>query len=423
MSQSPTRIRPLRGFPDIGPETTPRWLALEDAARSVVEAYGYAQVRMPILESTDLFARSVGEVTDIVEKEMFSFVDRDKNTMSLRPEGTASAVRLGIDAGLLRNAQCRMWYCGPMFRHERPQAGRYRQFHQIGVENFGTASPVADIEVIALSRDLLLAAGVTDGVRLEINTLGSASARAAYREELRDWLRSHADKLDEDSRNRIERNPLRVLDSKNASTQKLLLDAPKLNESLDDESRQHYSQVCEGLKALGIPFVENPRLVRGLDYYNHTVFEWITDKLGAQGTVLAGGRYDGLVDQLGGGPVPACGFAMGMERILLLQSELAVPHTSAQPAVYLCHEGDEARLRAFQFASRIRAAGFSVVMDGADGRLKGQLKRASSSGAQARLVCKNGHQDWTALAEDIDGALETELNQLCPNPESVGTAT
>lgn len=411
MSQQ--RIRALRGFPDIGPDDTPRWLDLEDIARSTLEAYGYSQVRMPILESTELFARSVGEVTDIVEKEMFSFVDRDKNAMSLRPEGTASAVRLGIDGGLLHNAQCRMWYCGPMFRHERPQAGRYRQFHQIGVENFGTSGAVADIEVIALSADLLKAAGVTSGVVLELNTLGSATARAAYREELRDWLRVHAEELDEDSRNRIERNPLRVLDSKNPQTQALLVNAPALAASLDDESKRHYDQVREGLTALGIAFVENPRLVRGLDYYNHTVFEWTTNKLGAQGTVLAGGRYDGLVDQLGGGPVPACGFAMGMERILLLQAAMEKTAEARSLDVYLCHEGDRARLRAFTFAAQLRAAGYSVMMDGADGRLKGQLKRAANSGAIARMVCKDDRQDWSELSDRSSDALKQLLNALC----------
>jgi len=409
-----SRIRALRGFPDIGPDDTPAWLALEDSARQVLESFGYGQVRMPVLESTDLFARSVGEVTDIVEKEMFSFVDRDKNAMSLRPEGTASAVRLGIDGGLLHNAQRRLWYVGPMFRHERPQAGRYRQFHQVGVECFGIASALADIEVIQISAELLAAAGVAEAVTLELNTLGSAASRAVYRETLRAWLREHADQLDEDSRNRIERNPLRVLDSKVPATQELLQNAPSLADSLDEESIRHYAQLRAGLDALGIAYVENPRLVRGLDYYNHVVFEWTTAQLGSQGTVLAGGRYDGLVEQLGGGAVPACGFAMGMERVLLLQRALDNVPAAAGIDVYVCHEGEIARDRALQFASRIRGAGYTVVLDGADGRLKGQIKRAAASGAVARLVCKDERQDWTALNGELPETLATLLMEICP---------
>lgn len=407
------RIRALRGFPDIGPADTPAWLQLEDACRDVLQRYGFAQVRMPIMESTELFARSVGEVTDIVEKEMFSFVDRDRNAMSLRPEGTASAVRLGIDGGLLHNAQQRLWYTGPMFRHERPQAGRYRQFHQLGVESFGTAGATADIEVIALSADLLNAAGVGEAVTLELNTLGSAAARAEYRDRLQEWLRTRADQLDEDSRNRIDRNPLRVLDSKNPQTQEVLADAPALADSLDAESVAHYSALRAGLDALGIAYVENPRLVRGLDYYNHAVFEWTTDRLGAQGTVLAGGRYDGLVEQLGGGPVPACGFAMGMERVLLLQKALERPVATVDHHVYLCHEGESARVQAFVAAAFLRKGGFSVIVDGADGRLKGQLKRAAASSASARVVIKDEHRDWTALAEAVPEGLASALNEIC----------
>ncbi len=408
------RIRALRGFPDIGPEETPAWLKLEDTVREVLRTFGYAQVRMPVLEATELFARSVGEVTDIVEKEMFSFVDRDRNGMSLRPEGTASAVRLGIDGGLLHNAQRRLWYVGPMFRHERPQAGRYRQFHQVGVECFGIAGAVADIEVIQISAEMLQAAGVMDAVQLELNTLGSAAARAVYREKLQEWLRDNIDALDEDSRNRIERNPLRVLDSKNPQTQELLKQAPALSDCLDDESITHHAQLCAGLDALGISYVENPRLVRGLDYYNHAVFEWTTDQLGAQGTVLAGGRYDGLVEQLGGGAVPACGFAMGMERVLLLQQALNASSVAQQLDIYVCHEGEEARNRALKFARSLRAAGYAVVLDGADGRLKGQIKRAATSGAKVRLVCKDDRQDWTGLGAEVPAELTELLNEMCP---------
>lgn len=394
------RIRALRGFPDIGPEDTPAWRQLEAACAEVLDGYAFEQIRLPILEPTELFARSVGEATDIVEKEMFSFVDRDKNSMSLRPEGTASAVRLGIDLGLLHNAQRRLWYCGPMFRHERPQAGRYRQFHQIGVECFGIPGALADIEVISLAADLLETAGVRSAVQLEINTLGSQASRAEYRGALQAWLLERLEDLDADSQARVQRNPLRVLDSKVPQTQALLADAPRLADYLDDESQAHHAAILEGLEALGIRYVENPRLVRGLDYYNHCVFEWTTTELGAQGTVLAGGRYDGLAEQLGGGVVPACGFAMGMERVLLLQKALQAPPPQRRLDVYVCHEGEQAQIRTLSIARDLRTRGFNVCVDGATGRLKPQLKRAAQSGAGVRLVIKDQTADWTALRSE-----------------------
>nr|MBV6628627.1 histidine--tRNA ligase [Oceanococcus sp. HetDA_MAG_MS8] len=399
------RIRALRGFPDIGPEDTPGWRQLEDACAQVLDRYAFEQIRLPILEATELFARSVGEATDIVEKEMFSFVDRERHSMSLRPEGTASAVRLGIDLGLLHNAQRRLWYIGPMFRHERPQAGRYRQFHQIGVECFGIAGPLADIEVIALSEQLLQSAGVRSAVQLEINTLGSQAARAEYRGALQSWLQERFDDLDADSQSRVERNPLRVLDSKVPQTQALLVDAPKLVDYLDEDSLAHHRAVLDGLEALGIDYVENPRLVRGLDYYNHCVFEWTTTELGAQGTVLAGGRYDGLVEQLGGGPVPACGFAMGLERVLLLQKALDVAPVQRQLDIYICHEGVLAQPRALTMAQDLRALGAKVCIDGATGRLKPQLKRAAQSGAAMRVVIKDQTADWSVLESEPAPAL------------------
>lgn len=399
------RIRALRGFPDIGPEDTPAWRQLEMACAQVLDRYAFEQVRLPILEATELFARSVGEATDIVEKEMFSFVDRDRNSMSLRPEGTASAVRLGIDLGLLHNAQRRLWYSGPMFRHERPQAGRYRQFHQIGVECFGIAGPVADIEVIALAADLLQAAGVRSAVQLEINTLGSQASRGEYRGALQAWLQERISELDSDSQARVERNPLRVLDSKVPQTQALLADAPRLADYLDEESQAHHNAILQGLDALGIAYVENPRLVRGLDYYNHCVFEWTTTELGAQGTVLAGGRYDGLAEQLGGGPVPACGFAMGMERVLLLQKALSRPSPARHLDVYICHEGEQAQTRALAIARDLREQGLKVCLDGAVGRLKPQIKRAGQAGAGIRVVVKDQSADWSALGSEPDPAL------------------
>lgn len=394
------RIRALRGFPDIGPEDTPAWRQLEAACAEVLDGYAFEQIRLPILEPTELFARSVGEATDIVEKEMFSFVDRDKNSMSLRPEGTASAVRLGIDLGLLHNAQRRLWYSGPMFRHERPQAGRYRQFHQIGVECFGIPGPLADIEVISLAADLLETAGVRSAVQLEINTLGSQASRAEYRGALQAWLLERLEGLDADSQARVQRNPLRVLDSKVPQTQALLADAPRLADYLDAESQAHHTAILDGLEALGIRYVENPRLVRGLDYYNHCVFEWTTTELGAQGTVLAGGRYDGLAEQLGGGMVPACGFAMGMERVLLLQKALQAPPPQRRLDVYVCHEGEQAQSRTLSIARDLRTRGFNVCVDGATGRLKPQLKRAAQSGAGVRLVIKDQTADWTALSSE-----------------------
>ncbi|WP_051088433.1 histidine--tRNA ligase [Amphritea japonica] len=333
---------------DILPDQTPVWQFLEKSVKSVLGAYGYSEIRMPIVEQTDLFKRSIGEVTDIVEKEMYTFDDRNGESLTLRPEGTASCVRAGEEHGLLFNQAQRLWYQGPMFRYEKPQKGRYRQFHQIGVETFGMANADIDAEVIMLSARLWKELGILDSVTLQLNSLGSNEARAEYKEALVAYLLERKDQLDEDSQRRLTTNPLRVLDSKDQQTQSLLNDAPSLVDYLDAESREHFAGLCSMLDQAGIAYELNPRLVRGLDYYCKTVFEWVTDKLGAQGTVCAGGRYDGLVKQLGGRPTPAVGFAMGVERLILLLETLeVVPDTVKQPFdLYLAaeHKGLQERL-------------------------------------------------------------------------------
>ncbi len=334
------KINAIRGMNDILPDQTPVWHFLENSVKSVLSAYGYSEIRMPIVEQTDLFKRSIGEVTDIVEKEMYTFEDRNGESLTLRPEGTASCVRAGEEHGLLFNQAQRLWYQGPMFRYEKPQKGRYRQFHQIGVETFGMASADIDAEVIMLSARLWKQLGILDAVTLQLNSLGSNEARAEYKEALVAYLSARKDQLDEDSQRRLSSNPLRILDSKDPQTQSLLDDAPSLSDYLDTESREHFAELCEMLDQAGIAYELNPRLVRGLDYYCKTVFEWVTDKLGAQGTVCAGGRYDGLVKQLGGRPTPAVGFAMGVERLILLLETLAViPDAVKQPFdLYLAAE-------------------------------------------------------------------------------------
>ncbi|RTE66527.1 histidine--tRNA ligase [Amphritea opalescens] len=334
------KINAIRGMNDILPDQTPVWQFLESSVKSVLGTYGYTEIRMPIVEQTDLFKRSIGEVTDIVEKEMYTFDDRNGESLTLRPEGTASCVRAGEEHGLLFNQAQRLWYQGPMFRYEKPQKGRYRQFHQIGIETFGMANADIDAEVIMLSARLWKQLGIADAVTLQLNSLGSNEARAEYKEALVTYLSARKDQLDEDSLRRLSSNPLRILDSKDPQTQQLLDNAPSLADYIDDESREHFSDLCEMLDQAGIAYELNPRLVRGLDYYCKTVFEWVTDQLGAQGTVCAGGRYDGLVKQLGGRPTPAVGFAMGVERLILLLETLEViPDAVKQPFdLYLAAE-------------------------------------------------------------------------------------
>ncbi|MEJ2479570.1 MAG: histidine--tRNA ligase [Acidihalobacter sp.] len=381
------RIQSIRGMHDILPEAGAAWSWLEAAIRRVVESYGYQQIRLPIVEKTELFARSIGEVTDIVEKEMYTFSDRNGDSLTLRPEGTAGCVRSGIEHGFLHNQLMRLWYAGPMFRHERPQKGRYRQFHQMGAEAFGMEGPDVDAELILMTARLWRVLGLR-GVRLELNSLGSAEARAAYRDELQSFLRSRRDELDEDSRRRLETNPLRVLDSKDPGTREVLREAPQLLEALDDASREHFEGLCELLSSAGIEYVINPRLVRGLDYYSRTVFEWVTDDLGAQGTICAGGRYDALVSQLGGRETPASGFAMGIERLLaLLEAQNLLP-TPAGPRVFVLSQGVAARREALHIAEAVREARpeLGVQVHCGEGGLKAQMKRADRSGAEVALI-------------------------------------
>jgi histidyl-tRNA synthetase len=323
-----SEYRAVRGMSDILPEQTPYWQFLEETATAVLCSYGYSEVRLPLVEKTALFTRSIGEVTDIVEKEMYTFNDRNDESLALRPEGTAGCVRAAIQNGLL-NVPRRLWYTGPMFRYERPQKGRQRQFHQIGVESFGIAGPEMDAELILICARLWRQLGLSGSVELQLNSIGSAAARQAYRDALVEYLRARFEQLDEDSQRRLDTNPLRILDSKNAQTQLLLNDAPSLEDYLDEESTADFTRLCELLRAAGVSFSINRRLVRGLDYYNKTVFEWVTSELGAQGTVCGGGRYDGLVAQLGGKSIPAAGFAMGMERLVLLLEAQGIVEGSA----------------------------------------------------------------------------------------------
>ena len=381
-------LQAIRGMNDCLPTESGIWQYVESILRTTVAQYGYQEIRMPIVESTELFKRSIGEVTDIVEKEMYTFEDRNGDSLTLRPEGTASAVRAGNQHGLIYNQQQRLWYLGPMFRHERPQKGRYRQFHQFGVETYGLAGPDIDAEIIALSARLWDAFGIADKVELQLNSLGSNAAREAYKAVLVTYLEAHVEQLDEDSQRRLHTNPLRVLDSKNPQVQAIVANAPKLADHLDDESAQHFAQLCERLTQLGISYTVNTNLVRGLDYYNATVFEWVTDALGAQGTVCAGGRYDGLVEQLGGKAAPAVGFAMGMERIILLLTELGLTEQVPDPVnVYVTALGDDCAGYAHEVAEYCRNhTDLRVLMHCGGGNMKKQLKRADASGAQVTLL-------------------------------------
>lgn len=381
-------IQAIRGMNDLLPDQSPAWQQVESIIRRVAASYGYSEIRMPVLEQTALFKRSIGEVTDIVEKEMYTFDDRNGESLTLRPEGTASCVRAGNQHGLLYNQIQRLWYMGPMFRYERPQKGRYRQFHQFGIETFGLPSADADAEVILLSARLWKAFGIADQVELQLNSLGSNEARARYRDALREYLEQYKEQLDEDSQRRLDSNPLRILDSKDPNTQQLLEEAPRLSEYWDDESREHFEQLRALLDEAGIRYTLNERLVRGLDYYNRTVFEWVTTALGAQGTVCAGGRYDGLVEQLGGKPTPAVGFAMGMERlVLLLQEQNKLTPRRAVDA-YLMPLGDAAELKTAAIAEQLRDAlpELRLVTHCGGGAMKKQMKKADKSGAEVALI-------------------------------------
>ncbi len=382
------KIQSIRGMNDLLPEETPVWQYLEAQLRGLLARYAYSEIRFPILEQTELFKRSIGEVTDIVEKEMYTFQDRNGDSLTLRPEGTASCVRACEQNGLLYNQVQRLWYSGPMFRHERPQKGRLRQFHQVGVEAFGMSGPDIDAELIMLSARLWKQLGIHSGLTLELNTLGSSDSRQAYRDALVAYLRPLHDQLDEDSQRRLDSNPLRILDSKVAATQDLLAGAPVFDDYLDGDSRAHFTELRSMLDTVGIEYVLNPKLVRGLDYYGLTVFEWTTDLLGAQGTVCAGGRYDGLVEQLGGKSTPAVGFAMGIERLcLLLEATGNLPEKFAQADVYVIASGTLAQRQALSLAETLReATRFQVLTHCGGGSFKSQFKKADKSGAKVALV-------------------------------------
>ncbi len=380
-------IQAIRGMNDVLPADAPVWERFDDTVRTWLRRYGYRQIRMPVLEKTDLFVRSIGEVTDIVEKEMYTFRDElNGESLTLRPEGTASCVRAAIEHNLLFDGGKRLWYTGPMFRHERPQKGRYRQFHQVGVEALGYATPDMDVEMLLMTARLWRQLELAPYIQLEINTLGGAEARARHREKLIAYFEANQVLLDDDARRRLHSNPLRILDSKNPAMQSLVEAAPKLMDELDEESLAHFGAVRQGLDDAGIPYRINPRLVRGLDYYNHTVFEWVTDRLGAQGTVCAGGRYDGLMQQLGGKPAPACGFAMGVERLLVMMADAGLTPGPECPDVYVVNVGQAAGRYALTVAESLRDAGFSVARHGGGGSFKSQMKKADSSGAAIAVI-------------------------------------
>ncbi|KZX56349.1 MAG: histidine--tRNA ligase [Pseudomonas sp.] len=423
-------LQAIRGMNDILPAQTPIWRYLEGTFAQLLDSYGYSEIRLPILEFTDLFARGIGEGTDVVDKEMYTFLDRNEESLTLRPEGTAGCVRAVLEHGMTGGGQVqKLWYTGPMFRYEKPQKGRYRQFHQIGVEVFNQPGPDIDAELIVLTARLWKQLGLADAVTLQLNSLGSSEARARYRDALVAYLQQRFEQLDEDSQRRLTTNPLRILDSKNAQTQALLADAPTLHDYLDEESRVHFEGLKARLDAVGIAYEINPKLVRGLDYYGRTVFEWVTDKLGAQGTVCAGGRYDGLVSQFGGKPTPGVGFAMGVERLVLLLETLGLVPDALNPTphAYICAFGEAAELAALALAERLRdeLPGLRLLVNAGGGSFKSQFKKADKSGARYALIlgddelagrvvgCKPLRDDseqqsiaWDALPERLAACLE-----------------
>jgi len=399
---------------DCLPTDSPLWQKVEGTVKKVISAYGYSEVRMPIVEQTHLFSRAIGEVTDVVEKEMYTFEDRNGDSLTLRPEGTAGCVRSGIENGLLYNQEQRLWYMGPMFRHERPQKGRYRQFHQVGAEVFGLNGPDVDAEMIMMTARLWRELGISDHVRLELNSIGSLEARANYRDALVAYLEQHEEVLDEDCKRRMYTNPLRVLDTKNPDVQAILGDAPKLSAFLDEESKQHFAGLCELLDAAGIEYQVNERLVRGLDYYNRTVFEWITESLGAQGTVCGGGRYDGLVEQLGGKATPAVGFAMGLERLVLLLDTLGLNDVRRAVDVYLVTAGEGTMMSGMKLAEQLRESvpDLRVMTHFGGGNFKKQFKRADKVGAAVALVLgENEVAEGTVVVKDLAGGEQQTVAQ------------
>lgn len=423
-------LQAIRGMNDILPEQTPAWRYLERTFAGLLDGYGYSEIRLPILEFTELFARGIGEGTDVVDKEMYTFLDRNGESLTMRPEGTAGCVRAVLEHGLSGGGQVqKLWYTGPMFRYEKPQKGRYRQFHQIGVEVFNLPGPDIDAELIILTWRLWQKLGMADAVTLQLNTLGSSEARARYREALVAYLQERFEQLDEDSQRRMTTNPLRILDSKVESTQALLVGAPTLHDYLDEESIAHFEGLKARLDAVGLRYEINQKLVRGLDYYCRTAFEWVTDKLGAQGTVCGGGRYDGLVSQFGGKPTPGVGFAMGVERLVLLLETLGViPAELNRPAdLYVCAFGEPAELAALTLAEQLRSTipGIRLLVNAGAGSFKSQFKKADKSGARFALILgedevanrvvgfkplrDEGEQQsiaWDALPEHLAACLE-----------------
>lgn len=404
-------IQAIRGMNDCSPTESPLWQWIEGQVRQILSSYGYSEVRMPIVESTPLFARAIGEVTDVVSKEMYTFWDNDEQ-LTLRPEGTAGCVRAAIEHGWIYNNEQRLWYMGPMFRHERPQKGRYRQFHQAGVEVFGISTPEIDAELIILTARLWKALGIDQHVSLQLNSIGSLEARANYRSALVAFLENHQDLMSDEEKERLVKNPLRILDTKNQALQDVLDGAPKLLDYLDDESREHFAQLCGLLDAVGIQYEINPKLVRGLDYYNKTVFEWVTSALGAQGTVCGGGRYDGLVEQLGGHATSGVGFAMGLERLVLLVQEVnkSIPVKRAVD-IYVVYQGEGTTLAAFQLAEKLRSElpHLSTMLHCSGGNFKKQFKRADKSGATLALVLGESEvQNNQVVVKHLLGAAEQQ---------------
>ncbi|TOP48738.1 histidine--tRNA ligase [Vibrio parahaemolyticus] len=407
-------IQAIRGMNDCLPTQSPLWQKLENTVKNVISAYGYNEVRMPIVEETNLFSRAVGEETDVVSKEMYTFDDRNGDSLTLRPEGTAGCVRSCIQNSLINRDEQRLWYMGPMFRHERPQKGRYRQFHQCGVEVFGLNGPDVDAELIMMTARLWRELGIDKHVRLELNSIGSQEDRADYRTALVAFLEQHIDVLDEDCKRRMHTNPLRVLDTKSPDIQAILGDAPRLSEYLGEESKAHFAGLCELLDAAGIEYTVNERLVRGLDYYNRTVFEWITESLGAQGTVCGGGRYDGLVEQLGGKPTPAVGFAMGLERLVLMLETLELTDVRRSVDVYVVTAGEGTMMAGMKLAEQLREAisGVRVMNHFGGGNFKKQFKRADKVGAVVALVLgENEVADNTVVLKDLVGGEQETYNQ------------
>lgn len=390
-------IQAIRGMNDILPDQAHHWEFFEQTVREWMAAFGYRSIRMPIVEQTDLFVRSIGAVTDIVEKEMYTFLDHlNGESLTLRPEGTASCVRAALEHNLLYSGPQRLYYSGPMFRHERPQKGRYRQFHQVGVEALGYTGPDIDAEHIVMCADLWGKLGITD-VRLEIGTLGSVESRNLHRGRLINYLEQHLGELDEDAHRRLHSNPLRILDSKNPEMQQIIDGAPRLLDDLDEDSLKHFEGLQRSLRDQQIDFEINPRLVRGLDYYNRTVFEWVTDRLGAQGTVCAGGRYDGLVEQIGGKSTPACGFAMGVERLLALMQECGKEMPHVGPDVYVVHQGENATRFAWETVRYLRDEGLKVILHCGDGSFKSQMKKADASGARFAVIIGDDEANATEI--------------------------